>query len=76
MEELITSENNASHSVQGHKANLLNPRDITQREGSKENSYKHIEEMGGEAAHYGNQDKPRSNNAAEELEYSRAMAVK
>ncbi|KAI1084465.1 hypothetical protein F5B20DRAFT_576602 [Whalleya microplaca] len=72
MEELTTGKENISHSVQGHKANLSNP---NTSDASKENSRKAIDEMGGDAAHYGNKDDPRSKNAADELEGSRAMAV-
>ena len=41
-------------------------------EKSKENSAEAIEKLGGEAGHYGGEDQPRSKNAAENLEGSRA----
>jgi hypothetical protein len=41
---------------------------------SKENSAKVIEELGGDAAHYGNETDPRSKGAAELLDGSRAMS--
>ncbi|KAK7755673.1 hypothetical protein SLS62_002284 [Diatrype stigma] len=72
MEELTTGKEQISKSVQGHKANLSNPNTSGQ---SKENSREAIEAMGGEAAHYGNIEQPRSKDAADKLEGSRAMAV-
>lgn len=42
-------------------------------EQSKQNSANAIEELGGEANHYGKEDQPHSKSAAETLEGSRAM---
>ncbi|KAI0484166.1 hypothetical protein GGR56DRAFT_612659 [Xylariaceae sp. FL0804] len=69
MEELTTGKEDVSKTVQGHKANLSNP---NTSEESKANSRKVIEQMGGDAAHYGKQDDPHSKNAAEKLTGSRA----
>ncbi|KAI0025862.1 hypothetical protein F4780DRAFT_233312 [Xylariomycetidae sp. FL0641] len=70
MEELTTGKEEISKTVQGHKANLSNP---NTSEESKEHSRKVIEELGGDAAHYGKQDNPQSKNAAEKISGSRAM---
>ncbi|EMR66474.1 putative conidiation protein con-6-like protein [Eutypa lata UCREL1] len=72
IEELTTGKEQISKSVQGHKANLFN---LNTSEKSKENSREAIEAMGGEAAHYGNIEQPRSKDAADKLEGSRAMAT-
>ncbi|KAK8121181.1 Conidiation protein 6-domain-containing protein [Apiospora kogelbergensis] len=70
MEELTQGKEDISHSVQGHKANLANP---NTSEKSKENSKKVIDSLGGDAAHYGDQDQPRTKTAAENIDGSRAM---
>ncbi|KAI0143750.1 hypothetical protein GGR57DRAFT_483311 [Xylariaceae sp. FL1272] len=70
MQELNQGREQVSNAVQGHKANLSNPNTSEQ---SKENSRKAIEELGGDSAHYGNKDEPRSKTAAEEIDGSRAM---
>ncbi|OTA98422.1 hypothetical protein M426DRAFT_17428 [Hypoxylon sp. CI-4A] len=70
MQELTTGKEAISNSVKGHKANLANP---NTSEKSKEHSREVIDEMGGDAAHYGGQDQPRTKNAAEEIDGSRAM---
>ncbi|KAI0471686.1 hypothetical protein GGR56DRAFT_655143 [Xylariaceae sp. FL0804] len=70
MQELTQGKETISHSVAGHKANLSNP---NTSERSKENSRKVIDELGGDVAHYGDQDQPRSKTAAEEIDGSRAM---
>jgi len=70
MKELNTGKEDISHKVQGHKANLSNPNTSEQ---SKQNSKNVIESLGGDAAHYGDEANPRSKNAAEELDGSRAM---
>ncbi|KAH7040644.1 uncharacterized protein B0I36DRAFT_357915 [Microdochium trichocladiopsis] len=72
MEELTTGQETVSKQVQGHKAALSNP---NTSEAAKENSRAVIEELGGEAAHYGGKDDPQSKNAAENLDGSRAMAA-
>ncbi|KAK8054117.1 Conidiation protein 6-domain-containing protein [Apiospora saccharicola] len=70
MEELTQGKEDISHSVQGHKANLSNP---NTSEKSKDNSRKVIDSLGGDAAHYGDQDQPRTKSAAQEIDGSRAM---
>ncbi|KAI0118563.1 hypothetical protein F4776DRAFT_634624 [Hypoxylon sp. NC0597] len=70
MQELTTGKETTSNVVKGHKANLANP---NTSEKSKEHSREVIDSMGGDAAHYGNQDQPRTKNAAEEIDGSRAM---
>ncbi|OTA67774.1 hypothetical protein K449DRAFT_461750 [Hypoxylon sp. EC38] len=70
MQELTTGRETTSNMVKGHKANLANP---NTSEKSKEHSREVIDSMGGDAAHYGNQDQPRTKNAAEEIDGSRAM---
>ncbi|KAI0124969.1 hypothetical protein BJ170DRAFT_726680 [Xylariales sp. AK1849] len=70
MEELTQGKETISNSVSGHKANLSNP---NTSEKSKENSRNVIAQLGGDAAHYGNEKNPRSKNAAEEIDGSRAM---
>lgn len=45
---------------------------IDTSEASKENSKKEIENLGGDANHYGKQDDPHSKSAAENLEGTRA----
>ncbi|KAK7991569.1 putative conidiation protein con-6 [Apiospora saccharicola] len=70
MEELTQGKEDISHSVQGHKANLSNP---NTSEKSKDNSRKVIDSFGGDAAHYGDQDQPRTKSAAQEIDGSRAM---
>ncbi|RYO93450.1 hypothetical protein DL766_009564 [Monosporascus sp. MC13-8B] len=70
MQEITTSKEDISKKVQGHKANLSNP---NTSEESKQNSREAIEQLGGEAAHYGKQDNPSSKNAADKLDGSRAM---
>ncbi|KAI1370852.1 hypothetical protein F4677DRAFT_437126 [Hypoxylon crocopeplum] len=70
MQELSTGKETVSHIVKGHKANIANP---NTSEKSKEHSRGVIDDMGGDAAHYGNQDQPRTKNAAEEIDGSRAM---
>lgn len=42
-------------------------------EKSKDNSREVIDSLGGDDAHYGNQDQPRTKTAAEEIDGSRAM---
>lgn len=56
-----------------HTSNILSLQDTSEK--SKENSREAIEAMGGEAAHYGNIEQPRSKDAADKLEGSRAMAT-
>ncbi|KAK6078043.1 conidiation protein 6 [Seiridium cupressi] len=70
MEEITQSKEATSNSVRGHKANLSNP---NTSEASKENSRQAIENLGGEAAHYGDEKDPRSKSAADALDGSRAM---
>ncbi|KAI1414355.1 hypothetical protein F5Y13DRAFT_188462 [Hypoxylon sp. FL1857] len=70
MQELTTGRETTSNTVKGHKANLANP---NTSEKSKEHSREVIDSMGGDAAHYGNEDQPRTKNAAEEIDGSRAM---
>ncbi|KAK8097811.1 uncharacterized protein PG998_013297 [Apiospora kogelbergensis] len=65
MEELTQGKEDISHSVQGHKANLANPIQGEQQEGHRL--------VGGDAAHYGDQDQPRTKTAAENIDGSRAM---
>ncbi|OTA91966.1 hypothetical protein M434DRAFT_32238 [Hypoxylon sp. CO27-5] len=75
MQELTTGRETTSNMVKGHKANLANPigHVLDTSEKSKEHSREIIDSMGGDAAHYGNQDQPRTKNAAEEIDGSRAM---
>lgn len=47
------------------------PTDTSEK--SKENSRQVIDDLGGEAAHYGGEEQPRSKAAAEEIDGSRAM---
>ncbi|KAI6093168.1 hypothetical protein F4821DRAFT_253146 [Hypoxylon rubiginosum] len=70
MQELTTGRENISNTVKGHKANLANP---NTSEKSKDNSREVIDSLGGDDAHYGNQDQPRTKTAAEEIDGSRAM---
>ncbi|KAI2622137.1 hypothetical protein GGS26DRAFT_249254 [Hypomontagnella submonticulosa] len=70
MQELTTGKETISNSVKGHKANLANP---NTSEKSKEHSKEVIDSLGGDDAHYGNEDQPRTKNAAEEIDGSRAM---
>ncbi|KAI9901115.1 hypothetical protein N3K66_002932 [Trichothecium roseum] len=70
MQELTQGKEDVSNQIQGHKANLSNPNTSEQ---SKQNSANAIEELGGEANHYGKEDQPHSKSAAETLEGSRAM---
>ncbi|KAI0835299.1 hypothetical protein F5Y06DRAFT_306266 [Hypoxylon sp. FL0890] len=70
MQELTMGKETISNTVKGHKANLANP---NTSEKSKEHSREVIDSMGGDAAHYGNQDQPRTKNAAEKIDGSRAM---
>ncbi|KAI1753613.1 hypothetical protein F4782DRAFT_497014 [Xylaria castorea] len=70
MQELTQGREDISHKVQGHKANLSNP---NTSDASKENSRKVIDNLGGDAAHYGGEDQPRSKTAAENIDGSRAM---
>ncbi|KAI0169572.1 hypothetical protein GGR52DRAFT_472971 [Hypoxylon sp. FL1284] len=70
MQELTTGRENVSNAVKGHKANLATP---NTSEKSKENSRKVIESMGGDDAHYGDEDQPRTKTAAENIDGSRAM---
>jgi hypothetical protein len=51
---------------------LLTEAVIDTSEASKENSKKEIENLGGDANHYGKQDDPHSKSAAENLEGTRA----
>ncbi|KAF2099542.1 hypothetical protein NA57DRAFT_75041 [Rhizodiscina lignyota] len=67
MKDLTRGEEDISHSVQGHKANLSNP---NTSEKSKAASREAIKAMGGDAAHYGDEENPRTENAAENLEGS------
>ncbi|KAI1405732.1 hypothetical protein F4819DRAFT_377409 [Hypoxylon fuscum] len=70
MEELNQGREATSNAVRGHKANLANP---NTSEKSKEHSKEVIDNMGGDVAHYGGQDQPRTKTAAEEIDGSRAM---
>ncbi|KAI1818100.1 hypothetical protein GGS20DRAFT_529758 [Poronia punctata] len=70
MQELSQGREQISREVQGHKANLSNP---NTSEKSKEHSRDVIRDLGGEAAHYGGEDDPRSKTAAEDIDGSRAM---
>ncbi|KAI4863190.1 hypothetical protein F4820DRAFT_450257 [Hypoxylon rubiginosum] len=70
MQELTTGRETISNTVKGHKANLTNP---NTSEKSKENSREVIDGMGGDDAHYGNQNQPRTKTAAEDIDGSRAM---
>ncbi|KAI0100725.1 hypothetical protein GGR51DRAFT_531460 [Nemania sp. FL0031] len=70
MQEITQGREDVSHKVQGHKANLANP---NTSEKSKENSRQAIDSLGGDAAHYGGEDQPRSKTAAEAIDGSRAM---
>ncbi|KAI0380840.1 hypothetical protein F5Y04DRAFT_281513 [Hypomontagnella monticulosa] len=70
MQELTTGKENISNSVKGHKANLANP---NTSEKSKEHSREVIDSLGGDVAHYGKEDQPRTKNAADEIDGSRAM---
>ncbi|KAI3321948.1 hypothetical protein HD806DRAFT_151185 [Xylariaceae sp. AK1471] len=70
MQEITQGKEQISHTVQGHKANLGNP-NTSQK--SKEHSRQAIDELGGDAAHYGGEGQPRSKTAAEEIDGSRAM---
>ncbi|KAI0552111.1 hypothetical protein F4679DRAFT_581797 [Xylaria curta] len=70
MQEVTQGREDISHKVQGHKANLSNP---NTSDASKENSRQVIDNLGGDAAHYGGEDQPRSKTAAEDIEGSRAM---
>ncbi|KAI0459990.1 hypothetical protein F5B21DRAFT_499134 [Xylaria acuta] len=71
MQEIIQGREDISHKVQGHKANLANP---NTSDASKENSRQVIDNLGGDAAHYGGEDQPRSKAAAEALDGSRATS--
>ncbi|KAK0390090.1 hypothetical protein NLU13_3663 [Sarocladium strictum] len=68
MQELNQGKEDISHQIQGHKANLSNP---NTSEESKKNSADAIHALGGDANQYSNVDKPRSKNAAEQLDGSR-----
>jgi len=68
MKDLTRGEEDISNQVQGHKANLSNP---NTSEASKKNSQKVIDELGGNAAHYGDADQPKSKSAAENLDGDR-----
>ncbi|KAL2214394.1 hypothetical protein CC79DRAFT_1363168 [Sarocladium strictum] len=68
MQELNQGKEDISHQIQGHKANLSNP---NTSDASKENSAQKIQDLGGEANQYGDEDKPRSKNAAEKIDGSR-----
>ncbi|KAH9883481.1 hypothetical protein F4778DRAFT_766659 [Xylariomycetidae sp. FL2044] len=70
IQELTEGRETISKTVQGHKANISNP---NTSEKSKENSKKVIDSLGGDIAHYGDEDQPRSKNAAEKIDGSRAM---
>ncbi|KAI0398322.1 hypothetical protein F5Y17DRAFT_411900 [Xylariaceae sp. FL0594] len=70
MQELTQGRETVSRQVQGHKANLSNP---NTSEKSKEHSREVIEELGGDGAHYGGEENPRSKQAAEGIDGSRAM---
>ncbi|GAW26806.1 putative conidiation protein con-6 [Rosellinia necatrix] len=70
MQELTQGKEDISHQVRGHKANLSNP---NTSEKSKEQSRQTIDNLGGDVAHYGGEDQPRSKTAAEALDGSRAM---
>lgn len=52
-------------------ANAARTADTSEK--SKENSKKVIDSLGGDAAHYGDQDQPRTKTAAENIDGSRAM---
>ncbi|KAJ2986866.1 hypothetical protein NUW58_g4827 [Xylaria curta] len=56
MQEITQGKETISREVQGHKANLTNP---NTSETSKEHSRQVIEHLGGDAAHYSGEDKPR-----------------
>jgi len=68
MKDLNRGEEDISHQVQGHKANLSNPNTSEQ---SKEHSAAVIESLGGEAAHYGKEENLKSKSAAENLDGNR-----
>ncbi|CAJ2507208.1 Uu.00g083940.m01.CDS01 [Anthostomella pinea] len=68
MQELTEGKETISHSVQGHKANLSNP---NTSEKSKKHSKEVIDSLGGDIAHYGDEDKPRTKTAAESIDGSR-----
>ncbi|KFH41212.1 hypothetical protein ACRE_080730 [Hapsidospora chrysogenum ATCC 11550] len=68
MQELNQGPEDMSKTIQGHKANLSNPNTSEQ---SKKNSAQVIDSLGGDANHYGGQDKPHGKNAADKLEGSR-----
>ncbi|KAI0443937.1 hypothetical protein F4803DRAFT_549687 [Xylaria telfairii] len=70
MQEITEGREEISRKVQGHKANLANP---NTSDASKENSRQIIDNLGGDAAHYGGEDQPRSKTAAEAIDGSRAM---
>ncbi|KAI1360283.1 hypothetical protein F5Y08DRAFT_317757 [Xylaria arbuscula] len=65
MQDLTRGREDISKTVQGHKANLSNPNTSEQ---SKEHSRQVIDELGGDKAHIGGEDQPRSRAAAEALE--------
>ncbi|KAI0533951.1 hypothetical protein GGR58DRAFT_484701 [Xylaria digitata] len=71
MQDITQGKEEISHQVQGHKANLANP---NTSEESKENSRQIIDDLGGDAAHYGGKGQPRSKAAAEAIDGSRAMS--
>ncbi|KAH7305880.1 hypothetical protein B0I35DRAFT_483635 [Stachybotrys elegans] len=72
MQELTEGKERTADVIRGHKANLSNP---NTSEASKENSAKAIENLGGDAVQEGNKAKPRSKNAAENLDGTRATAA-
>ncbi|KAI0525442.1 hypothetical protein F5B22DRAFT_642461 [Xylaria bambusicola] len=65
MQEITQGKEDISKQVQGHKANLSNP---NTSQSSKEHSRQIIDELGGDSAHMGGEDQPRSRAAAESLE--------
>jgi Conidiation protein 6 len=90
MKELGHGEEDISHQVQGHKANLSNPSMIWNAVNhltkgsltplpdtsgkSKAHSRQVIESLGGDQAHYGGEENPQTKNAAENLEGTRFAA--
>ncbi|KAI0966713.1 hypothetical protein F4678DRAFT_271972 [Xylaria arbuscula] len=68
MQEITQGKEEISKKVQGHKANLSNP---NTSESSKEHSREVIDDLGGDAAHFGGEDQPRSRAVAEALEGKR-----
>ncbi|KAL6860714.1 hypothetical protein ACO1O0_004748 [Amphichorda felina] len=70
MQELNQGQEDVSKTIQGHKANLSNP---NTSDHSKKHSAEAIESLGGEVNHYGQDGKPHSKSAADQLEGSRVI---